>query len=142
MKQLRKLDLHGNPLDGSPSANLKDLSLLEELDLSKTQVDDESMAALAGLKNLKRLDLTGRRSVRGPGAEAAYGLKTAFRPRDPRWRGLGRHRWLDPDHGRWEINSGKLTDNGLYSPHALSHAGGTGPQLVELLTHLGQTGEH
>ncbi len=74
MKRLRKLDLHGNPFRGTDLANLKDLALLEELDLSKTQVDDESMAVLAGLKNLKRLDLTGS-EVRGPGLRKLYGLK-------------------------------------------------------------------
>ena len=50
MKQLRKLDLHGDTIGNAGLANLKNLSALEELDLSKTQVDDESMAALAGLK--------------------------------------------------------------------------------------------
>ena len=52
-------------IEGSHLANLKDLSLLEELDLSTTRVDDESMAALAGLKNLKRLDLTADRGAGG-----------------------------------------------------------------------------
>ena len=97
MKRLRKLDLHGNPIlgcterlvaplvdglapDENPPAayghlfDLKDLSLLEELDLSNTEVDNESMAALAGLKNLRRLDLMGT-WVRRPGLRRLYGLR-------------------------------------------------------------------
>jgi hypothetical protein len=64
MTRLRKLDLHGNDFYFRYDtklvpefANLKDLLLLEELDLSKTLFSDEAMAVLAGLKNLKKLNL-------------------------------------------------------------------------------------
>ena len=66
MRQLRKLDLHENNIGGRDIVNLKDLTLLEELNLGKTYVDNESMKVLAGLTTLKRLDLTGSK-VRGPG---------------------------------------------------------------------------
>ena len=104
---------HGNPIVGTHLANLKDLSLLEELDLSKTQVDDESMAALAGLKNLKRLDLMGT-DVRGPGLRRLYGLKQLSVRMTLDGDGLGRHRRLDPDRRAGNRVRGEFTDNGLY----------------------------
>ena len=74
MKNLRTLNLHGNPIIGEHLANLKDLDSLEELDLSNTRADDDSMASLAGLKNLKRLNVQGTH-VRGPGLRKLYRLK-------------------------------------------------------------------
>ena len=47
---------------------------LRKLDLSNTQVDDDSMASLAGLKNLKQLNVQGTH-VRGPGLRKLYRLK-------------------------------------------------------------------
>jgi Leucine-rich repeat (LRR) protein len=74
MNHLRKLDLHGQPIEGSYLVNLKNLDSLEELDLGNTQVDNDSMAALATLKNLKRLNVQGTK-VRGPGLRKLYRLK-------------------------------------------------------------------
>ncbi len=86
--------------------------LLEELDLSKTDVDDESMAALAGLKNLKRLDLTGNK-VRGPGLRRLYGLKQLCVRMTLDSEDLEDIDGSIPIIGM-QVNSGEFTDNGLY----------------------------